>query len=537
MGVRTKPARGRGAPWSIPALWLAIALVDAGAYAQGPSVDVAPPPGVSEGRGRLGPHLGSAGISNSDAGPGAEENQPLSGRLGPSGSRAPVGGLNPTVRPNREPPARFRPQVLEPASVPRYGELDIPGAGDSPPKPGGLTLDAAIDQLIRQNLKLIALRHEVPLAEADVLTASLRANPIFYADTQLQPYGHYTRSNAGGPAQYDVNITYPLDVTRKRKARTLVAEKAKRVTEAQLQDAVRLQVDNLYTAYVDVAAAEETLRYSNKYLEGIARLLDLNLDLLKRGQVTEATTDAIRSQVEQARLQVRASTQALGRTTRVLAQQLNIPRADAASLRVQDTLRDARELPRQADELIRTALESRPDLVAMRLGVQRADADVRLAHANRFSDVYVLAQPYTFQDNRPYGLKSPTSWALGVTVPLPVYNRNQGNIQRSHINASQTRVELADAEREVADEVDEAVREFQLSHDAMLDLEREIIPASRRVRDSAFRRFQGGETSAIEYLEAQKDYNEVVRQYRDALVRHRRSMLDLNTAVGVRVLP
>ena len=49
--------------------------------------------------------------------------------------------------------------------------------------------------------------------------------------------------------------------------------------------------------------------------------------------------------------------------------------------------------------------------------------------------------------------------------------------------------------------------------------------------------WKGGETSAVEYLEAQKDYNDVVRQYRDALVRHRRSMLDMNTAVGARVVP
>ena len=168
---------------------------------------------------------------------------------------------------------------------------------------------------------------------------------------------------------------------------------------------------------------------------------------------------------------------------------------------------------------------------------QRANADVRLALANRFSDVYLLAQPYTFQDNRPFGLKSPTSWALGVTVPLPVYNRNQGNIERAKVNVSQTRIELAALERQVADEVDEAIREFELSREAMLELERRILPSSRRVRDSAYRRYTGGETSVLEYLEAQRAYNEVVRQYRDALVRHRRSMLDLNTAVGVRVLP
>jgi cobalt-zinc-cadmium efflux system outer membrane protein len=263
----------------------------------------------------------------------------------------------------------------------------------------------------------------------------------------------------------------------------------------------------------------------------------LNLDLLKRGQVVEATSDALRTQFEQAKLQTHEATESLIKTTRVLARLLNIPRSEAASVRVQDALRNDSRLPQETDVLVQMALRSRPDLLAFQLGVERAKADVRLAQANRFSDLYLLAQPYTFQDNRPFGLKSPTSWALGVTVPIPVYNRNQGNIERAKVNVSQTRVELATLEREVADQVDEAVREFDVSRKAMMELEDQILPASRRVRDSAFRRLQGGETSAIEYLEAQRSYNEVVRQYRDVLVRHRRSMLDLNTAVGARVLP
>ena len=50
-------------------------------------------------------------------------------------------------------------------------------------------------------------------------------------------------------------------------------------------------------------------------------------------------------------------------------------------------------------------LSSRPDLNANRLGLTRAHADVKLARANRFSDVYLLYQPYTLQNNSPFGLK------------------------------------------------------------------------------------------------------------------------------------
>ena len=61
-------------------------------------------------------------------------------------------------------------------------------------------------------------------------------------------------------------------MTRKRIARRAAAIQARRVVEARFQDAVRIQIDNLYTAYVDVVAAEETLRFSRTYSEGIARL-------------------------------------------------------------------------------------------------------------------------------------------------------------------------------------------------------------------------------------------------------------------------
>ena len=68
-------------------------------------------------------------------------------------------------------------------------------------------------------------------------------------------------------------------------------------------------------------------------------------------------------------------------------------------------------------------------------------------------------------------------------------------------------------------------------------IQRDLLPDALRVRDTSFRQFNLGEVDAIAYLNAQKAYQDVVRQYRDTLVRHRRSMLRLNTAVGQRILP
>ena len=189
------------------------------------------------------------------------------------------------------------------------------------------------------------------------------------------------------------------------------------------------------------------------------------------------------------------------------------------------------------DELIRIAAAVRPDLVAFRLGVGRAEADVRLARANRFGDVYVLYQPYTFQNLQPFGEKSATSWALGATVPVPISNRNQGGIERARLNVDQSRLELMVRERLVASEVVQAANEYATSRAVVRELERDGLSAGRRMRDDALQLFRGGELDALGYSKVQRDYNELARQYRDAVLRHRRSMLSLNTAVGLRLLP
>jgi cobalt-zinc-cadmium efflux system outer membrane protein len=520
------------------ALLILLAGISETGRAQGPQVDVDNPPGSPDARGKLGAPLGASGTSGFDARPVTAQESIFGGRPGPTATRAPINQLNPPSAPVATiKPVVSQPPALEPANLPRYGELELPLQEEEQGPADGLTLDQAINRLVQNNINLLALKFELPMAEADVLTASLRNNPIFYADAQLVPYGHYSNARPGGQTQYDVNVTQPLDVWRKRKARTIVAQRAKRVTEAQFQDAIRLTIDNLYTAYVDVVAAKLTLRFSETYHKGLKNLLALNEQLRGAGFIKPSDVLAIKARLELAELQIREAKQTQAKTKRTLGLLLNLQPAESDKIELRASIYDIRPLPTTEQALIETGLNARPDLLSFRYGLSRALADVNNARAQRFSDVYLLYQPYTFQDNTFQGLKSATSYAFGVTVALPIFNRNQGNILRSRLNADQSKFELAGQERQVVYDVAEAIREYDLSRDSVVEFKKEVIPASREVRDSAFRRWQGGESSALDYLEAQQDYNDVVRQYRDALVRHRRAMLDLNTAVGSRIIP
>ena len=170
--------------------------------------------------------------------------------------------------------------------MPAYGELDLPEGsaeiGDAdgtdprrhdrhhgPPEPGDHR------HAVRDPDGRGRRPHGQPAGQPDLLRRHASSSPT--ADTAGTAPAARPSTTSTSPI--------PLDVNRKRQARTVVARAARRTVEAQFQDAVRQQIDNLYTVFVDVAAAELTLTFSQAYLKGITRLLEINEELLKNKQI------------------------------------------------------------------------------------------------------------------------------------------------------------------------------------------------------------------------------------------------------------
>jgi outer membrane protein, heavy metal efflux system len=463
----------------------------------------------------------------------------LLGRLGTSVPRVPTSVTTPGGV-YQGPPAGVSAAAPQPAPLPRapfYGTLELPREEADEGPPNGLTLDQAIDLLIQRNLDLHAKYLEIPQARADVLTASLRANPIFYADTQLVPYGSDSIRQPGGPTQYDVNVSMPFDLSHKRRARTNYATRALQVMEAQYQDEVRLAIQNVYNAYVDVLAAREVVRYVETSVRGLDLYLRTYEELFKQHTATSADVDAARSDRDIAAAGLDDSQQFLLQKKRTLGALLFLSPEESEQLDLRGTIGDRGPPPPSREELYQIALSSRPDLAAFQLGIVAAEANVKLQLANRFADAYLLYQPYTFQNNAPYRTESATSWAWGITVPMPVFNRNQGNIERAKINVDQSGVQFRAQQRRVITEVQQAVAEYEVSGRIVRTLRLQVLRRLEGATQARERLFVEGEATKFAFLDAQRKYNDTAKSYLDSAVRHRRSMLTLNTVVGQRIMP
>ena len=514
---------------------LSLGVGAGGALAQGPTINSPTLGTPGSGGSLLGTAPGSGGV-----GPSSTQASLLGGRPGPTtpkGIYTSIFSTSASVANSSFALQGVAPTANNPsATIPASGPLALPPTEENPGPPDGLTLNLAIDRLIHENLDLKAKFYEIPQAKADLLTASLRANPVFYADGQLVPYSQYTRQRPGGQTQYDVNVSIPLDLSRKRQARTAVGLRAVKVTEAQYQDAVRLTIDNLYSAYVDVLQARRTIAFSEAGLAGLQSSLKATEDLIRGKEKKESDAIRIRKQVALAEQQLVNGQAAYRKAKQALATQLNIPTEEAEAIELRGTLKFGDVALPPVEELMQIALANRPDVISYRLGVESARSQVKLQLANRFQDVYLLAQPYTFQDNTPFGLKSPVSWAMGMTIPMPLFDRNQGNIQRAKYNVSQTEVQLSSVERQALQEVRQAEQEFIAARSAVERIEREVMPDSTFLLNEATRLYRS-EITIVEYLAALQDYNDDARAYLESQVRFRRAMLDINTAVGQRILP
>jgi cobalt-zinc-cadmium efflux system outer membrane protein len=179
------------------------------------------------------------------------------------------------------------------------------------------------------------------------------------------------------------------------------------------------------------------------------------------------------------------------------------------------------------------ALTSRPDIRAIQLDQARSQADLRLQIAQGKID-YTFGTEYHVTQ----GITGPVS-SVGFffSAPLPVFNRNQGEIARARAEQEQLRRSLEAQRAQVSSEVAAAWQEYETARTLVAEIERDLLSPSEEARSTTAYVYQAGASSLIEVLDAQRAYNETMSTYYDAQGDFRRASSRLAAAVGQEVNP
>jgi cobalt-zinc-cadmium efflux system outer membrane protein len=398
-----------------------------------------------------------------------------------------------------------------------------------------LTVAQAVDEAVRHNLTLLAARTDLSIADAAIVTARLRPNPVLSGSADsLDLLGTgFDEINQAGPPQYAVRIDVPIERGRKREIRTELAARAKEVTVAQLADTVRRVKLDVTMACVDVLEAKAKLRLAQDNLQALERLVDLNTRRLTGGAIPALEVTRSRVAMLQYRSNVRTAELALSQARLKLLPFLG-RKPDEAPVDIEDQL-GLMPLTMSLDlpELQRTAQGQRPDVEALRQDQARSQADLRLQVAQGKID-YTVGAEY----RRAQGING-TGNMLGffVSAPLPIFNRNQGEIERAVASQGKATQSLAALETTLAGEVAAAYSEFESARQLLTEIERDLLQPSSDARAGVTYVYQAGASTLLDVLDAQRAFNDTMDTYYSAQASYRRAVARLALVTGKDFVP
>ena len=402
----------------------------------------------------------------------------------------------------------------------------------SAPSPAKITLDDAIQLALKHNRNLLAARTTIQQSEAQEITANLRPNPTLFTDWEYLPLVHTPPGTSLGDylqdsTEGDIGISYLFERGKKRQHRLQAAKDATAVTRSTVTDNERTLAFQVAQLFINVQLAESTLDLANQDLASFTKTVDISQEQFKAGGSSENDYLKIKLQllqfqqdVEQAMMQ---RMQALSDLRQLLGYE-SVP----ADYDVTGTF-DYQPLPLTLAELEAKAIDNRPDLRAAIQGVTAATSGYTLAKANGKVDV-------TGSLNYSH-VNSISAFTFNISFPLPIFDRNQGEIARTHYVISQAEHQREFARGQVMTDVRDAWEGLQSNDRVARYFRSGYLDVSQKSRDISEYAYRRGAAALLDFLDAERSYRATQLAWRQTVAAYLTSLEQLRQAVGTRNLP
>ena len=447
--------------------------------------------------------------------------------LGPPAMPARAQGVAPPVVPRA-------PGLAAPTATRAVGPLILQASPPSKPADAGdrerhvaapLTLPEVVDRFLRRNLAVEAARSRVDVAQAERIASRLRPNPtVTVLGNQFALSGPTPFSEL-----YELSATYaqPIEWPEKRRLRREVGDLTVSVAEAQLADVLRQRLADVKRAFYEAVLAANLLELARENRRSYDDLVALNQTRFEEGAIAEGELLKVKLErvkfdtaVAQAQLAARQA------TIKLLAL-LDAEDVDSATPVTGDLAFTA--APLDLNALRAQALQTSTIVQVAERGVGLAERRIGLEQAR------VTPEPTPFLGYQRVGPDN--AILFGVSVPLPLFDRNQGGIARARAEAGLSRTDLTQARIRVLAEVESAFRGWESARDRVVVFERGLLAQADESRAIALAAYQEGAVTLLAVLEAERARTEIRQQYLQALFDFQASLVLLEALTGVDVQP
>ncbi|MGO9864661.1 MAG: TolC family protein [Terriglobales bacterium] len=405
--------------------------------------------------------------------------------------------------------------------------------------PVRITLDEAVEMAIQHNHNMLAMVTTIQQSQAEEITQGLRPNPTLFADWDDLPLGSPAHQNpnlySGEPtSQYlhdntegDIGLSYLIERGGKRHDRLQAQKDITAQTRSQVADNGRGLTFQVATLFYNAQLAESWLELAEKDVKSFQQTVDISEHQFKVGGLSENDYLMIKlqllqfeSDVEQAEL---ARVQSLSDLRQLLGYESVSEDYDVVSSF------EYQPVKANLDDLQLKALQNRPDLRAAQQGVTAANSQLTLMKANGKQDVTVQAN-YSHVN----GINTASLYG---SIPLAIFNRNQGEIARARFAITQAQEQQKFTNGQALTDVYDAYQGLRNNDKVVLLYITTYLDVATRSRDISEYSYRHGGASLLDFLDAERSYRATQLAYRQSLASYLLAIEQLKEAVGVRTLP
>jgi cobalt-zinc-cadmium efflux system outer membrane protein len=400
--------------------------------------------------------------------------------------------------------------------------LAVPAHAEGPaPLPQSVTIHQLLRIIRDRSPRFASIRTRIEAAKADVVGAGVLPNPRF-------TYGRYMLSSKintmyDGKVQEGVLLEVPVLIAGQRGARVEAAEKRVEATEAGVDADFAGLFREAWGMFLKLQAGRERVNV----LDEAARDIDYLRSIVSgRKQAGSASPyDVLRIGVEAKGLEIRleSARAELAGTAGDLGVLLGLPEWRPEALGDFKTL----EVPADLQMLRAAAEEQNPELAAMRRAEAAADAGLEQASRERWPTPTLQAG--TTYTNKPYGMTP----YVGISVELPIFDRNQGGVARAEAEKLAVRTERDLVAARTRVELERALDLLNRRRESLAKFQREVLAKLPDLRQMAEASYRLGQGTLLELLDANRARTEVRLSHLELLQAEAEAELDALKAAGL----
>ncbi|XJR88172.1 TolC family protein [Elizabethkingia anophelis] len=389
-----------------------------------------------------------------------------------------------------------------------------------------LSFDEYLSMVGKKNLTYAAQKYNVSMAEASIQTANM------FPDPQLDMEGSNNGVYKNMGYTYGSSLGWTLELGGKRRARVDLAKNQSELSRILLLDFFRNLRADASLGYVEALKSKALLDVQQDSYKNMLQLSKSDSIRYRLGTISLVTSK--QSKLEAASL-LNSVYQAESTEQQAITA-LSVFLSDN-KLTGRDVDGDFNAFNRDfgIEDLLTQALNERADLLAAKQNTQVAKSQINLERANRKIDLGLTAgvSHNTTATNEIAPSPAVNAVKLGVSIPLKFSNNRNAGLKIAEMAHSQSQLEYQQVEQSIRAEVMQAYQQYIATQKQVKQFHNGMLTEAKNILDGIIYSYKRGESSILEVLNAQRTYNDVRKDYYQALADNATALIELERKTGI----